>query len=163
MSVTGERYQSPGTPVSAFYDVRKDFYALLSKKCFLMRDLRQASVERWRMAGQLNENSGRPVGSAKRRKTAISVTLWMLVRGRFLVFVILRPLKMVLIGQAHHLLEYSREVGWGHAGSPDNDVEADICSVVVVDKKNGPQDLMVLAESDGGRLRPRQRRRIRPG
>jgi hypothetical protein len=37
----GERYQSMGTPVSAFYDVRKDFYAFLSKKCFLMRDLRQ--------------------------------------------------------------------------------------------------------------------------
>jgi hypothetical protein len=57
MSVTGERYQSSGAPVSAFYDVRKDFYAFLSKKCFLTRDLKQASVGRWRMAGQLYEYS----------------------------------------------------------------------------------------------------------
>jgi hypothetical protein len=71
--------------------------------------------------------------------------------------------KIVLIGQAHHLLEYSREVGWGHAGLPGNGVETDIGPVVVVDITNGLQDLMVLAEGYGGRLRPRQRRRIRPG
>ena len=38
--------------------------------------------------------------------------------------------KIVLIGQTYHLLEYSREVGWGHAGLPGNGVEADIGSVV---------------------------------
>jgi hypothetical protein len=56
MSVTSEQYQSSGAPVSALYDVRKDFYAFLSKKCFLTRDLRQASVERRRIAGKLYEN-----------------------------------------------------------------------------------------------------------
>jgi hypothetical protein len=70
--------------------------------------------------------------------------------------------KIVLIGQAHHLLEYSRKVGWGHDGLPGNGVETDIGPVVVVDKTNGLQDLMVQAEGYGGRLRPRQRRRIRP-
>jgi hypothetical protein len=43
--------------------------------------------------GQLYENLARPVGSAKTKKTAISVTLRVLVRKRFLAFVILRPLR----------------------------------------------------------------------
>jgi hypothetical protein len=58
MSVTGERYQGSGAPVSALYDMRRDFYAFLSKKCFLTQDLRQASVEKMAYAGQLYENSG---------------------------------------------------------------------------------------------------------
>jgi hypothetical protein len=35
----------------------------------------------------------KPVGSAKPRETAISVTLWALVRRRYLAFVILRLLR----------------------------------------------------------------------
>ena len=57
--------------------------------------------------------------------------------------------EVILIGQAHHLLEYSGKVGGGHSGLPGNGVVADIGSVVVIDKTNGLLDLMVLAEGDG--------------
>jgi hypothetical protein len=66
---------------------------------------------------------------------------------------------IVLIGQAHHLLEYSREVGRGHSGFPGNVVEVYIGSVVVVDKTNGLLDLMVLAGGNGGRRPSRRGRR----
>ena len=72
-------------------------------------------------------------------------------------------IEIILIGQAHHLLEYSGKVGRGHSGLPGGGGEADIGSVVVVDKTNGLLDLMVPAEGDGGRRRSRLRRRIGPG
>ena len=72
-------------------------------------------------------------------------------------------IEIILIGQAHHLLECSGKVGGGHSGLPGDGVEADIGSVVIVDKTNGLLDLMVLAGGDGGRRHSRLRRRLGPG
>jgi hypothetical protein len=63
--------------------------------------------------------------------------------------------EIILIGQTHHLLECSVKVGGGQSDLPSNGVEADISSVVIVDKTNDLLDLMILTEGDGGRCRSR--------
>ncbi len=72
-------------------------------------------------------------------------------------------IEIILIGQAHHLFEYSRKVGRRHAGLSGSVVETDIGSVVIVDKTNGLLDLMVLAGGDSGRRLSRLGRRIGSG
>ncbi len=135
------------------------FYAFFGEKLLLG----QASESGRRMAGDLFENSAEAGWIGKTEGSGDFGHALGAGAEKVLGLRDSAAVKIVLIGQAHHLLKYSGKVGEGHSGLPCGGGEADIGSVVVVDKANCLLDLMVLAEGDGGRLRPRQLRRIGPG
>jgi len=58
---------------------------------------------------------------------------------------------ILLIGHAHYFPEYSRKMGWGHAGETGSGVSADICPVIIINEMNGLLYLVILTMSDGGR------------
>jgi hypothetical protein len=88
MSVTGERYQGPSAPVSAFYDVCADFYAFFGENRFRGRLLEEEGV--WPVS--FRKIFPKPVGPARPTLTAISDTSGALARRRCLAFVMLRLL-----------------------------------------------------------------------
>ena len=144
-------------PVSALYDMLSAFYAFFGKKSLLG----QASESGRRMAGELFENSAEAGWIGKTKGDGDFGYVSGAGTEEVLGLRDSAAVEIVLIGQAHHLLEYSRKVGRAHAGLHGYGVEADIGSVVIVDKPNGLLDLMILAEGDGGRWPSRLGRRHR--
>jgi len=145
-------------PVSAFYDMLSAFYAFFGEK----RLRGQASESGRRMAGQLLENSAEAGWVGKTEGGGNFGYALGTGAEKVLGLRDSSAIEIILIGQAHHLLEYSGKVGGGHSGLPGGGGEADIGSVVVVDKTNGLLDFMVLADGDDGRWRSRLGRRIGP-
>jgi len=146
-------------PVSAFYDMLSAFYAFFVKKSVSG----QASVSGRRLAGQLLENSAEAGWIGKTEGDGDFGYVLGTGAEKILGLRDSAAVEILLIGQAHHLPEYSRKVGRAHAGFPGYGVEADIGSVVIVDITNGLLDLMILAEGDGGRRPSRLARRLGPG
>jgi hypothetical protein len=123
------------------------FYAFSIKKSLLG----QASVGRRSLAGQLLEDAAETGCISKTDGDGDFGYAPGAAAEKIPGLLNSAAVKILLIGQAHHFLEYSRKVGRGHAGLPGNGVEADISPVVIVDITNGLLDLMILDEGDGGR------------
>ena len=125
--------------------------------------LGQASESGRRLAGQLLENSAEAGWIGKTEGNGDFGYALGTGAEKVLGLRDSAAVEIILIGQTHHLLEYSRKVGGGHSGPPGNGIMADIGSVVIVDKKNGLLDFMILAGGDGGRRPSRLGRLIGPG
>jgi hypothetical protein len=154
--VTALLYQREFVPVSAFHDVRSAFLAFLGKK--LLAGM--ASELGRRIAGNFLEYSPGPCRIGKSEGGGDFGYAPGAGAEKVLGLRDSSAVEIILIGQAHRLPEYSGKVRGRQSDLTDNGVEADIGSVVIVDKTNGLLDLMIMTEGDGGRWRSRLSRLI---
>jgi len=101
-------------PVSAFYDMLSAFYDFFVKESVSG----QASVGGRRLVGQLLENSAEAGWIGKTKGDGDFGYVPGAGAEEVLGLRDSAAVKILLIGQAHHLPEYSRKVGRAHAGLP---------------------------------------------